>query len=218
MHISRVARPGGLAAIGFASLALAACGMGGGYSPAAAPPASAASPSASSPSSGAAAASLVLSERATPLGEVLVNSSQRTLYTYAKDTGATSTCTGSCATVWPPQLVPTGDNLTAQPPLPGHLGTITRADGARQATYDGHPLYTFTGDTAAGQTNGAGFKGVWFAIGLDGKPLAAGMSTGSSAQPASPTTAPSQANAIPQGGGDHDADNSGGPDDGDGNR
>jgi predicted lipoprotein with Yx(FWY)xxD motif len=217
MHISRVARPGGVAAIALASLTLAACGMGGSYSPAAAPPAPSASQSGPSHAP-AAAASLVIGDRATSLGTVLVNSSGRTLYLFTKDPNGSSSCTGACATTWPPLLVGSGAMPTEMSGVTGTVATITRSDGGHQATYDGHPLYTFAGDTAAGETNGEGVKGVWFAIGPDGQRASAGKSGASTAQPASPTAAPSQANSIPQGGGDHDADNAGGPDDGDGNR
>jgi len=217
MHLSRMARPGGVAAIGLASLALAACGMGGSYSPAAAPPASSASQSATSHAS-AAAASMMIGDRATSLGTVLVNSAGRTLYTFAKDTKGMSACTGACATAWPPLVVGSGAMLTGMSGVTGSLATITRSDGGHQATYDGHPLYTFAGDTAAGQTNGEGVKGAWFAIGPDGQRVTATSSGASAGQPASPAVSPSQANSIPQGGGgDHDADNSGGPSDGDGN-
>jgi predicted lipoprotein with Yx(FWY)xxD motif len=211
-----MARPGGIAAIGLASLTLAACGMGGGYSPAAAPPASSA-PQSTSSHAPAAAASMMIGHRATSLGTILVNSAGRTLYTFAKDPKGRSACTGACATAWPPLVVGSGAMLTGMSGVTGSLATITRSDGGHQATYDGHPLYTFAGDTAAGQTNGEGVKGAWFAIGPDGRRIAPAKSAASAGQPASPTATASQANSIPQGGGDHDADNSGGPDDGDGN-
>jgi predicted lipoprotein with Yx(FWY)xxD motif len=96
---------------------------------------------------------------------VLANGQGMTVYWFAADHGTTSACTGMCAAIWPP--------LTGTPiagvgvSLPGQLGTITRAGGVKQATYNGHPLYTFTQDTAPGQVNGNkvdGFGAYWYAI------------------------------------------------------
>ncbi len=81
---------------------------------------------------------------------VLTNAGGRTLYSFAPDTAAASACTGSCARYWPPV---TGDP-TAGPGVTGQLGTIKRPDGGLEATYDGHPLYTYVGDTAPGQAKG----------------------------------------------------------------
>ena len=91
---------------------------------------------------------------------VLTNAAGFTLYWFAPDTATTSNCTGSCAQIWPPLKGPAaaGQGVT------GKVGTISRADGSRQATYDGHPLYTYTADAAAGLANGNGintFGGVW---------------------------------------------------------
>ena len=91
---------------------------------------------------------------------VLTNAAGFTLYWFAPDTTTTSNCTGSCAQIWPPLKGPAaaGQGVT------GKVGTISRADGSRQVTYDGHPLYTYTADAAAGLANGNGintFGGVW---------------------------------------------------------
>jgi predicted lipoprotein with Yx(FWY)xxD motif len=90
---------------------------------------------------------------------VLTDSKGFTLYSFALDTPATSNCNGTCAQSWPPV---TG-SVTA-PGIAGTFGTIRRSDGSVQATFDGHPLYTFTADTAPGQARGNGltaFGGVW---------------------------------------------------------
>ena len=81
---------------------------------------------------------------------VLTNSSGLTLYTFAPDSLNKSVCYGDCATYWPP--VP--GNMSAGPGVTGTIGTITRTDGTKQATYDGHPLYTYIGDHAPGQDGG----------------------------------------------------------------
>jgi len=90
---------------------------------------------------------------------VLTNSKGFTLYSFALDTPATSHCNGTCAQNWPPV---TG-SVTA-PGVKGTFGTIKRSDGSVQATFDGHPLYTFAADTSPGQAKGNGltaFGGVW---------------------------------------------------------
>jgi predicted lipoprotein with Yx(FWY)xxD motif len=94
---------------------------------------------------------------------VLTNASGFTLYSFAPDTPTTSACSGSCAAYWPPV---TG-SAAASPGLPGRIGTITRTDGSRQLTYDGHPLYTYIADTAPGQAKGNNINlngGVWHEV------------------------------------------------------
>ena len=91
---------------------------------------------------------------------VLTNAKGFTLYSFAPDTPARSACYGSCAAYWPP--VP--GNAAPGPGVTGHLGTIRRTDGSTQATYDGHPLYTYIGDGAPGQDSGNNLNlngGLW---------------------------------------------------------
>ncbi len=92
------------------------------------------------------------------LGQILVGSNNLTLYVFLKDEINKSNCYDACAALWPPLIV-TGE-LTSS--LPGTLGTILRADGSKQATYNGMPLYYFSNDTKSGDINGNGFKNVWF--------------------------------------------------------
>jgi predicted lipoprotein with Yx(FWY)xxD motif len=107
--------------------------------------------------------------------KVLTNSKGFTLYSFAPDTATKSNCNGACATAWPPQKGPvTASGFTAT------FGTIKRSDGSTQATFDGHPLYTFTGDTAAGQANGNGvnaFGGLWHEVPTSGGAAPAATST-----------------------------------------
>jgi predicted lipoprotein with Yx(FWY)xxD motif len=97
---------------------------------------------------------------------VLTNVNGFTLYSFAPDTPTKSNCNGTCAQNWPPETGP----LTAVG-VKGTFATIKRSDGSTQATFDGHPLYTFVGDTAPGQAKGNGLNaagGVWHEITLSG--------------------------------------------------
>jgi predicted lipoprotein with Yx(FWY)xxD motif len=91
---------------------------------------------------------------------VLANAKGLTLYSFAPDTATKSACYGTCAVYWPPVTGP----VTAGPGVTGKLATIKRSDGSIQAAYDGHPLYTYVGDSAAGQANGNNLNlngGLW---------------------------------------------------------
>lgn len=92
----------------------------------------------------------------TKIGSFLVGKNSMTLYTYGKDSAGVSTCTGTCATNWPPYTVTTVVGLLAEPGVNGTIGTITRADGSTQLTYNGYPLYYWHGDVKAGDTTGDG--------------------------------------------------------------
>lgn len=106
----------------------------------------------------------------TSLGETLTNADGRTLYLFEQDSGTTSTCTGSCAATWP-ALTFSGQPTAGTGLDASMLGTAMRSDGKTQVTYNGHPLYIYSGDSAAGQTNGEGIGGVWFAVGSTGSKL-----------------------------------------------
>jgi predicted lipoprotein with Yx(FWY)xxD motif len=100
------------------------------------------------------------------LGSVLVNGDGRTLYLFEADTGSTSTCTGECAGIWP-ALTTSGDATASMGASSSKLGTTTRDDGSTQVTYNGHPVYLYSGDTASGQANGEGlntYGGLWYAV------------------------------------------------------
>ena len=151
----------GLAAV---VLALAACASSSSSS--SSPAAQNSTPAAAAGSPAAASGNMVLS-RTINGTTVLTNSKGLTLYSFGPDTSTTSNCNGSCATYWPPVKGP----VTAGPGVTGTLGTITRADGTVQATYDGHPLYTYVADTAPGQDKGNGLNlsgGVWHDVTVSG--------------------------------------------------
>jgi predicted lipoprotein with Yx(FWY)xxD motif len=147
--------PAGLAA----TLLIAACGSstgsGGTTSSAAAPASSSAL-------------------KTTTIGgvAVLTNAKGFTLYWFAPDTSTKSNCNGSCATYWPPVKGPTA----AGAGVTGKLATIMRSDGSVQATYNGHPLYTYVGDKAPGQDKGNGLNlsgGLWHDVTVSGAAAAA---------------------------------------------
>jgi predicted lipoprotein with Yx(FWY)xxD motif len=159
-----------LPVVAAAATALVACSSAG------ASPSSSPSSSGSSSSPAAAAAGTV---KTAAIGgaTVLTNSKGFTLYSFAPDTPTMSKCNGTCAQNWPPLPGPvTAAGVT------GTFGTITRSDGSVQATFDGHPLYTFVGDTAPGQNKGNGLNaagGLWHEISTSGTAPAAGSSSGS---------------------------------------
>ena len=99
------------------------------------------------------------------LGTYLIASNGMTLYKYANDKSGTSTCSGACATAWPPYTI---GNVSAlaniQAGVKGQVGTIVRADGNTQVTYNGLPLYFYKGDAASGDTTGQGVGGVWSVV------------------------------------------------------
>jgi predicted lipoprotein with Yx(FWY)xxD motif len=100
------------------------------------------------------------------LGQVIVDSAGHTLYDFHKDQGATSSCYGACAAAWPP-LLTEGEPHASNGAQAGLLGTTERKDGSEQVTYDGRPLYTFTGDKAPGEATGNdvdAFGAEWYAL------------------------------------------------------
>ena len=146
-------------------------------------------PAASSPASSSAAAAPATSPAATGQassaptvslasisgipGQALVGSNGRTLYLFQDDTNGTSACTGACAAAWPPDVV-TGQPQVGSGVNPALLGTITRPDGSMQLTYNGHPLYYFTADAAAGTAHGQGVKAFgaeWYVVAANGSKI-----------------------------------------------
>jgi predicted lipoprotein with Yx(FWY)xxD motif len=114
------------------------------------------------------------------LGNILVDSQGRTLYQFGADIGTKSACSGDCATNWPP-LLAHGNATVGNGAKTALLGTSTRSDGTQQVTYNGHPLYRFSGDHKAGDTNGQGinaFGGIWHALTAAGNEATATSSSG----------------------------------------
>jgi predicted lipoprotein with Yx(FWY)xxD motif len=150
-----------------AAVVVAACGSSGGSS----------SGSSSGGGSGHAAAGGSLKTATIGAATVLTNAKGFTLYSFAPDTPTKSDCNGTCAKNWPPVKGP----ATASG-VKGTFGTIKRSNGATQATFDGHPLYTFIGDTAPGQAKGNGLNaagGLWHEVTTSGSAPAGSSSSGS---------------------------------------
>ena len=181
-----------------AVLATAACSAA-----AASPSAPASSAPAAGSSASASTTGTVITTHAGSAGAFLTNGSGRTVYLWAKDGMNMSACSGACAAAWPP--VPATGTLTATGGAKASdLGTITRSDGTKQATYDGHPLYYFVGDSAAGQTNGQGsdnFGAKWWLVAPSGAKITAADTAAAAAANAPAPSAPSAPASSNAGGG-----------------
>jgi predicted lipoprotein with Yx(FWY)xxD motif len=163
---------------------LSACGSGGANSYGAAASVAPAKPVASvAPSVGAAGgAAIALAD--TGLGKVLTDGKGMTLYAFKPDNAGDSTCYDNCAASWPPLLgdaaSTVGSGLVA-----ADLGTTTRKDGSTQVTFKGWPLYLFSGDKAAGDTNGQGLSDKWYVVDATGAMVGAAAAPAASAPAAS---------------------------------
>jgi predicted lipoprotein with Yx(FWY)xxD motif len=149
-----------IAATAFGAIVLAACGSG---SPNSSPySSSSAPPKPVSPPAIAAPGVAVVRAGDTSLGPVLVDANGLTLYGLTQDTNGTTTCVGACAKAWPPLIVH-GTSLPAG--LDAKVFSVaSRPDGSHQLKAGKWPLYRFAGDAVAGDTNGQGSAGVWFAV------------------------------------------------------
>jgi predicted lipoprotein with Yx(FWY)xxD motif len=132
----------------------------------------------------------------TSLGTVLVAGPKRlTVYMFEADKGGTSACSGACAQLWPP-VIASGQPTAAGGAIASKLSTITRSDGSKQVTYNGHPLYYFVKDTTTGDTHGQGIDGFgarWYVLAPDGNVI-----TGSGSHPhASSKPKPAASNPAP---------------------
>jgi predicted lipoprotein with Yx(FWY)xxD motif len=112
------------------------------------------------------------------LGTFLVGTNGRTLYLFEKDKSKKSTCSGACATAWPP-LLTRGKPKASGKAKASLLGTTKRSDGTTQVTYNGHPVYYFIQDKKAGDTKGEGVDGFgaeWYVLSTSGKKIEKGDS------------------------------------------
>jgi predicted lipoprotein with Yx(FWY)xxD motif len=153
----------GVMGLGVAAVLLTAAGCGNGSGGS-----SGSAPAAPTPT----ASGATVSAQPTGLGTIIVDGKGKTVYDFANDKSSASTCAGVCAANWP--FVPAPASLPASlPGITGKLGTTVRDGGARQLTIAGHPVYTFAGDSAPGQTNGQGKVldgGLWTVVSPAGAP------------------------------------------------
>jgi len=152
---------------GLAAVACATAGCGSG-----------ASHGSPGPGAGSGPAVTIRARSLSNVGTVLVNSSGYALYMFQPDAQRQVTCTGLCAATWPPMKISASDRLVAGPGVRASLlGSDPDPSGGRVVTYNGWPLYTYTGDVAAGQDTGQGIDlngGNWYLIRPSGQPLIAG--------------------------------------------
>lgn len=119
-----------------------------------------------------------------------------TLYRFDKDSASppTSNCAGTCATTWPPVLVEPGSKVFLDGVNRANVGVVKRADGTRQLTLGGWPIYRYSKDTAAGQVNGEGVSGTWFAVSPTGAKVTAKATGTAAPAPSTSTSAPALGN------------------------
>jgi predicted lipoprotein with Yx(FWY)xxD motif len=107
------------------------------------------------------------------LGSILVGANGRTLCVFDKDQPNRSACSGACASAWPVDQT-SGTPKAGSGVKASLLGAIKRSDGTTQVTYNHHPLYYYSGDTAAGQQNGQGinaFGALWYVVSPNGNQM-----------------------------------------------
>jgi predicted lipoprotein with Yx(FWY)xxD motif len=177
-----------------AAATVAACSSAAS-STAAAPAASpTGSPAAASPAGAGASASggTVITTAKSSAGTVLTTSSGRAVYLWVKDTGDMSNCNGACAGAWPP-VTTTATATATGGAKASDIGTITRSDGTKQVTYDGHPLYYFSGDSGPGMASGQGSDGFgakWWLVTPTGSDVTASVSSFTAAATGAAPAAP----------------------------
>jgi predicted lipoprotein with Yx(FWY)xxD motif len=152
--------------LGLMGLALAACGSTSSNT------SSSSNSTKSSNASTISTGATVATSGSSGYGTILSSKAGQTYYVFSADTKNKSNCTGSCAKTWPPVI---GSAPTISGGASSTLvGSLARANGQKQVTYDGHPLYTFSGDSGHHQTAGEGinaFGGYWYVISPAGKPI-----------------------------------------------
>jgi predicted lipoprotein with Yx(FWY)xxD motif len=199
---------GGAAA---AAVLVAACASGTSSSTGAAGGSSAPAASGSAAAGGSSSGSSVITTASASGGTFLTDGSGRAVYLWSKDSGGMSACTGACASAWPP--VTSSATVTAHGSAKASdLGTITRSDGTKQVTYDGHPLYYYVGDSGPGTSSGQGsdqFGAKWWLVAPTGSDVTASVSSfsvggssgsGGSAPAAPAPSAPAPASSSAAGG------------------
>jgi predicted lipoprotein with Yx(FWY)xxD motif len=152
--------------------------------------AAACSSSASSSGSAASGSSTVITTKTSSGGSFLTNSAGRSIYLFMADSTGKSACSGACAAAWPP-VIAAGQPTAAGGAQASDLGTITRSDGTKQVTYNGHPLYYFEGDTGPGTDKGQGLNGfgaLWYLVAPSGSSITTAVTISGSGATSSPAS------------------------------
>ena len=149
---------------------LGGCGSSGKSTTAASQPTTAVNQSSHAPATTTSAAPTVLiTTKQDKLGTILAYGPKRlTVYLFEADNGGASSCSGECASLWP---AVSGHPQASGQAVASHLGTITRADGTTQVTYNGHPLYLYSRDKDDGDAYGQGLKSFgasWYVVAPSG--------------------------------------------------
>jgi len=187
--LTRVPLPVKLGVLLGTALLAAACGS----STSSSSPAGTSTGAGAGSSSSASGTAMVITTHSGSAGTYLTDGSGKTVYLWVKDPMGKSVCEGACAGAWPP-VTTVGAPTATGSATAADLGTITRSDGTKQVTYDGHPLYYFAGDTSAGMTAGQGVDGFgakWWLVAPSGASI---TTTGSG------SSAPASSPASPKGG------------------
>ena len=145
----------------FITLFLAACGS---YTTSGSGPYGGGSPNPTPTTGGSQSSVVIQTATASVKGKsetLLTDATGKTLYYFTGDSATQAACSSSCAQMWPPLLFTSSGVPSSATSLAGKLSVQMDANGS-QVEYNGHPLYTFSGDTARGQTNGEGLFGMWF--------------------------------------------------------
>ena len=181
------------------ALLVAACSTTGSSGTAAAGSSSPAGASSSSAAAGG-SGSTVITTVSSSAGTFLATSSGHAVYLWSKDGDGMSACTGACTGAWPP-VTTTGQVTASGGAKSSDLGTITRPDGTKQVTYDGHPLYFFSGDSGPGMASGQGndgFGAKWWLVSPSGSDVTSAVTaftkSGSGTSPA-PAATPASSSA-----------------------
>lgn len=190
--LRRVPLPAKLGVLLGTALLAAACGSSTSSSSSSSPAATSTGAGAGSSSSPSGTA-MVITTHSGSAGTYLTDGSGKTVYLWVKDPMGKSVCSGACAGAWPP-VTTAGAPTASGSAVAADLGTITRSDGSKQVTYDGHALYYFAGDTSTGMTAGQGIDGFgakWWLVAPSGSSI---TTTGSG------SSAPASSPASPKGG------------------
>ena len=188
---------------GAAAVAVLAAACASGSSTSSSPGGAATGAPAGASSSAGGSGSVVIKTASSSGGTILTDGSGRAVYLWTKDSGGMSACSGACAGAWPPVMA-SGTVTASGTAKASDLGSITRSDGSKQVTYDGHPLYYYVGDSGSGTASGQGstqFGAQWWLVSPSGSDVTASVTSftagGGGSAPSAPAGSTSPATPAP---------------------